>query len=189
MRRLGLLLVMLGVAWPAGAEEKLRPQDKVWLAQVEFLITKDERRAFEKTVPDQRDRFIDDFWAARDPDPSTPQNEARKDHLRRINYANANFAEGNTPGWSTPRGRTLLRWGPPDRRDQLMPPPSSLREERGAMLSRVTKLLYDVWIYTRPPAAKKGLVRRIIFEPDVEHNRYRALADEVLPATAADRWP
>lgn len=183
------ILIALGLTCPAAAGDTLRPQDKIWLKQVEFLITRDEQRAFEQTAASLREQFIEDFWSRRNPDPNAPVNAAREDHRRRIEYANANFREGSTPEWETPRGRTLLRWGPPDRRESLMAPPSQLRAERGAMLTRMTKLMFDVWYYSRPPAARAGLVRRIIFEPDVELNRYRAIADEQLPPTAASRWP
>ena len=62
-------------------------------------------------------RFLYDFWARHDPDPSTPQNEFYREHARRFAIANERFARSLTQrddGWNTDRGRIFILYGPPD---------------------------------------------------------------------------
>jgi len=52
------------------------------------------------------------FWKVRDPEPSTPKNEFREEHYRRINYANLWFGRGTpTQGWRTDMGRIYIKLG------------------------------------------------------------------------------
>jgi GWxTD domain-containing protein len=74
-------------------------------------------------------RFLTEFWQRRDPDPATPQNQARESFYQWIQYANEHYREGgrSRPGWKTDRGRVYLRNGPPDevlqRSQQAKAPP------------------------------------------------------------------
>jgi GWxTD domain-containing protein len=89
-----------------------------WLNEdVVYIITAKERAAFQKLKnEEQRDKFIAEFWARRDPTPGTPENEFKEEHYRRIAYANERFA-GTNPGWKTDRGRIYILYGPPDEID------------------------------------------------------------------------
>jgi len=86
-----------------------------WLDQdVRWIITSDERTAFIRLSSNaDRDQFVEEFWLRRDPTPDTPENEYKKEHYRRLAYANMHFAAA-TPGWETDRGRTYIVYGPPD---------------------------------------------------------------------------
>lgn len=61
---------------------------------------------------EDRQEFLEEFWARRDPDPSTPLNEYRQTYYQRIAFANKSFREGR-PGWKTDRGRAYILLGPP----------------------------------------------------------------------------
>src|SRR5437660_12253335 len=67
-----------------------------WLDEdVRWIITDEERQAFKQLSNDEeRDQFIEAFWARRDPTPDTPENEYKEEHYRRIAYANEHFAAG-----------------------------------------------------------------------------------------------
>ena len=95
-------------------EEAADYYDK-WLEQeVPYIITDDERSAFKPlTTDEEREVFIEQFWANRDPDPRTPTNEFKEEHYRRIAYANERFASG-VPGWRTDRGKIYIIHGKPD---------------------------------------------------------------------------
>jgi GWxTD domain-containing protein len=81
---------------------------------VKYIITGDERKAFDKlTTDEERENFIENFWRRRDPNPDTEENEYREQYYERIAYANENFASG-IPGWMTDRGRIYIAWGKPD---------------------------------------------------------------------------
>ena len=88
---------------------------KDWLEKdVAYIITDEERKAFKKLqTDDERERFIEEFWRRRDPDPDTDENEYREEYYERIAYANEHYASG-IPGWKTDRGRIYIMWGKPD---------------------------------------------------------------------------
>lgn len=81
---------------------------------VAYIITKDEKRAFDAlTTDEERENFIENFWRRRDPNPDTEENEYREEYYERIAYANEHYTSG-IPGWKTDRGRTYIAWGKPD---------------------------------------------------------------------------
>ncbi len=119
-----LLLVFLAASPAVSASQKKNPKDlqseqedysKKWLKEdVVYIITDEEKAVFQKlSTPEEKEKFIEDFWARRDPDPRTPTNEFREEHYRRIVYANEHFTSGD-PGWKTDRGRIYIIHGPPD---------------------------------------------------------------------------
>lgn len=88
-----------------------------WLKQdVVYIISDEEEAAFERLKTDEdRQQFVEQFWARRDPTPSTPENEFKQEHYRRIGYANEHYASNlPIPGWKTDRGRIYIMYGPPD---------------------------------------------------------------------------
>lgn len=95
--------------------QELKGAYKTWLDQdVAYIITDQERRAFKNLSNDEeREAFIEQFWARRNPNPDSPDNEYREEHYRRIAYANEHFAAGK-PGWKTDRGRIYIEYGKPD---------------------------------------------------------------------------
>ena len=96
-------------------KQELGKTYKKWLDEdVRWIITDEERSAFMQLSNDEeRDQFIEAFWARRDPTPDTPENEFKEEHYRRIAYANEHFAAG-IPGWKTDRGRIYIMYGPAD---------------------------------------------------------------------------
>jgi GWxTD domain-containing protein len=79
-----------------------------------YLISDEEKAVFETlTSGEEKERFIEQFWYRRDPDPRTAANEFREEHYRRIAYANEKYTSG-FPGWKTDRGRIYIIQGPPD---------------------------------------------------------------------------
>lgn len=102
------------------AQDRQRQEEQVdyylkWLQEdVRYIITPEEREVFlSLTTPEEKERFIEQFWFRRDPDPTTAINEFKEEHYRRIAYANDHFDEGKA-GWLTDRGRIYILHGPPD---------------------------------------------------------------------------
>jgi GWxTD domain-containing protein len=95
--------------------KELDSQYKKWLTEdVVYIITPEERSAFlHFSTNEEREQFIEAFWARRNPDPDSPENTFKEEHYRRIAYANEHYASG-IPGWKTDRGRIYIMWGPPD---------------------------------------------------------------------------
>jgi GWxTD domain-containing protein len=131
---MAVALLALGFAAPSGLAQKKKDQGgqdpstkvrnekpelkkayKDWLDKdVTYIITDEERKAFKKLETDEeRERFIEEFWRRRDPDPDTDENEYREEYYERIAYANEHYASG-IPGWKTDRGRIYIVYGKPD---------------------------------------------------------------------------
>jgi GWxTD domain-containing protein len=88
-----------------------------WLNEdVVYIISEEERRAFkELTTEEEREKFIEQFWLRRNPDPNSVENKAREEHYRRMAYADEHFSvKGGAPGWKTDRGMIYIKYGPPD---------------------------------------------------------------------------
>ncbi len=94
---------------------QLEPPYRKWLDEdVRYIIGEKERETFQQLTGDaERERFIEQFWLAKDPTPGTAANEFKEEHYRRIAYANERFA-GREPGWKTDRGRMYIIFGPAD---------------------------------------------------------------------------
>ncbi|GAH84100.1 unnamed protein product, partial [marine sediment metagenome] len=79
---------------------------------IRYIITPQEERIFREMPPEDRGEFIMDFWARRDSDPSTPENEFRSQYYTRLAVADKAFRAG-IPGWMTDKGRIYILLGPP----------------------------------------------------------------------------
>jgi GWxTD domain-containing protein len=128
MRRAFLLtgLVALGCSF-APAQKQTRPSSQTsqsdfksvyerWMDEdVAYIITPEEKRAFLLLKSDaERERFIEQFWRARESKAGGNQNAYRTEHYRRFAFANQNFGVSNVPGWKTARGRIYITLGQPD---------------------------------------------------------------------------
>lgn len=103
----------------APAKPKLAEQYRKWLEQdVVYIITDEERKQFlALSNDDEREKFMDNFWAVRNPKPGSQKNAFKDEHYDRLAYANAHFGlESNTPGWKTDMGRTWILFGAPTSR-------------------------------------------------------------------------
>lgn len=95
----------------------LDPESREFLTKVRYIITKQEHKIFLNLPPSEREKFIQEFWEKRDPDPGTEENEFREKYYTRIEEANMIFRDGAAPGWLQDRGRIYILLGPPDQRN------------------------------------------------------------------------
>jgi len=113
------LLVFLVLFLPA--QKKKSPKDlppvyQKWLQEeVVYIITAKERDVFLQLESDrEREIFIDAFWKARNPNPTSPENAFKKEHYRRIQYSNQWFGKDSPgPGWRTDMGKIYIILGEP----------------------------------------------------------------------------
>ncbi len=123
---LGCLLVLGWACCWATREPVLAPFYTHWLhEEVPYLITNEERELFLHQKSDaDRDRFIERFWQARNPDPHAPANPAKDEHYRRLEYANAHYGHGNVQdGWRSDRGMVLITLGKPQQIERFVETP------------------------------------------------------------------
>jgi len=137
--------------------QELKGPYKTWLNQdVAYIISDTERKAFMSLSNDEeRDAFIEQFWRRRNPNPDSPENEAREEHYRRIAYANEHYAAGK-PGWKTDRGRIYIEWGPPDSIDSH--PSGGLYDrpfDEGG--GTTTTFPFEVWHYRYLPGLGENI--------------------------------
>jgi GWxTD domain-containing protein len=85
---------------------------KRWLDRVDPLMMQAERKEAKTTAPSERVKFQEDFWRARNPDPSSPENPVRAQFEIRMRTAEKRFFI-NGKKW-TDCGRTFLVLGKPD---------------------------------------------------------------------------
>lgn len=132
---------------PRNVKPELKKAYKDWLDKdVAYIITDEERKAFKKLeTDDERERFIEEFWRRRDPDPDTDENEYREEYYERIAYANEHFASG-VPGWKTDRGRIYITWGKPDEVESH-PSGGSYQRESYEGGGSTTTYPFERWFY------------------------------------------
>ena len=79
-----------------------------------YLTTDDEKKEWKKVATDaDAEKFIALFWAKRDPDIKTPQNEFRERFEALAKLADERFALGKKRGALTERGKALILIGVP----------------------------------------------------------------------------
>ncbi len=132
---------------PRNVKPELKKAYKDWLEKdVTYVITDEERRAFKKlATDDERERFIEEFWRRRDPDPDTDENEFKEEYYERIAYANEHFSSG-IPGWKTDRGRIWIMYGKPDERE-THPMGGSYERQSYEGGGNTTTYPFEVWFY------------------------------------------
>ena len=103
MRHHGLILLVgfaLAVFLAPVAEAQLSDNYAGWTDGPEgFLLTKKEKKAWGKIKTDaEAERFIDLFWARRNPEPNSGFNAFRAEFEARVRFADQNFGYGNRRG-------------------------------------------------------------------------------------------
>ena len=111
------IFVLLSISLFSSADIKIKdlpPSYRKWLQEdVVYIITATEKKVFMKLETDrERNIFIEAFWKHRDPNPNTVKNEFKKEHYRRITFANQRFGkESPGPGWRSDMGRIYITLG------------------------------------------------------------------------------
>jgi GWxTD domain-containing protein len=149
-----MALLLCPPAATAAKHSQLPPRYEHWLDQeVNYLITNQERTTFLGLATDQdRDRFIESFWAIRNPDPNSPSNTFREEHYRRLEYANTHYglpSAGN--GWRTDRGMVYITLGPP-------------QQKRSYPNTKYLEPL-ETWFYQDPGSALAPYFSVLFFQP------------------------
>ena len=118
-KRAFLLLVFGGAAVLSADDriDKLDPVHKKWFEEeVTYIITDQEKEVFLSlpAVRESRLSIRQTFGSGGDPDPASPENEFKKEHYERLDYANRIFSrDAPRPGWKTDMGRFWIILGKP----------------------------------------------------------------------------
>ena len=110
------LLASCVVAEAASEGDKLSKNDRKWLEQeVVAFITAEEIKIFHELSSKDRELFRELFWARRDPNPRTPDNEFRENLKRRIKRADGEIRTPGQKGSLTDMGAVFILLGGPSR--------------------------------------------------------------------------
>ena len=148
---LALALLPPGLA----AAQKLDKDDKKWLDDVRPILTADEEKTY-KGLKEKGDRleFQKIFWARRDADLATPENEFQAEYAKARAEADTKFRASGMTGSLTDCGRTLILLGKPD----------EVQEET---MSSPGMLVPQTWTYRdRPGQTFQGGKAEIAFDGD-----------------------
>ncbi len=156
------------------------------LTHLAYVLTEDQQVEFRSLPSEQRAEWLRIRWAELDPTPTTPENERRIAHYRRLAYAREHFARDREPGWDA-RGQLLLRYGPPDERRTI---PGDVVPGLGLVPPK------EIWVYRWLDAAFEledarfqgdfvdGIAERRTNRPDMEVGITALGVDQEIPAAA-----
>ncbi len=164
-----LLLVSFSVPYIPAQEPKRSPDEKPrkvkpeikkayveWINDHDLILSKPERDAWKKLETDEeRDKFIEEFWRVRDPDPDTEENEYKQQFYERVAYANEHFTSGKA-GRLTDRGRIYIKFGKPD---SIESHPAGGYYDRPAWEGGGSTSTYpfEKWFYRHIPNVRNGI--------------------------------
>jgi len=153
--RSAILLAVALLSPGLAAAQKLDKDDKKWLDDVRPILTVDEEKTY-KGLKEKGDRqeFQKIFWARRDADLATPENEFQAEFQAARATADQKFRVAGLAGSTTDCGRTFILLGKPD----------EVQEETG----RATGLMVpQTWTYRdRPGHTFQGGKAVIAFDAD-----------------------
>jgi GWxTD domain-containing protein len=127
-RRFAILLAVTLLPPGLAAAQKLDKDDKKWLDDVRPIMLGDEERIY-KSFKEKADRieFQKIFWARRDADLATPENEFQTEYLKARADADIRYRMSGAMGSATDCGRTFILLGKPDEvQEESTPPPGLL---------------------------------------------------------------
>jgi GWxTD domain-containing protein len=157
MRRSFVPLALAAWLAATAATAQLSQTNKDWSSgPAGFLLTESERKAYAQVKTDaEAQAFIDLFWARRDPDLNTVQNEFKLDYDMRVAAADKQFSTDKIKGSMSDRGKVLALMGRPLAAQNL---PPGANEEEGNRPGFIEHGGTQIWMYTKDgkPAAKKA---------------------------------
>ena len=162
-----LVCFALSVCLAPIAEAQLSDEYADWTDGPEgFLLTKKEKKAWGKIGSDaEAERFIELFWARRNPEPTSPFNAFRAEFEAKVRFADENFGYGAVRGSLSERGWVLMLMGKPhgrDLRESFQAQDLALPETTGGETAAGR---IDVWVYYSDRLPKKFKTRgpRVVY--------------------------
>lgn len=157
---------------PGLALDKLGPGMRAEYDGLQYLLTSGLKSQFLGLSSDSlRAEWLRRYWRLRDPTPTTPENERRQEHERRVAHARAELSAAEPPGWDA-RGRIYIAYGEPD---SIIEELSDVRAGLGYVPSRQDWLyVQQGWIaqFERPNPRGPWLLGKssatLSYRPDIE---------------------
>lgn len=130
----------------------LGPNERIWYEDVSLLTTDEEHEELSRAVDRlDRNRLRRRFWVLSDPTPTTPVNERRVEHYRRVFNALTNFTSDDEVGRTRPwdrRGDIYIRFGHPDHQtwsdNVVFETDSDVAHVKTRLNTRATEALHEI---------------------------------------------
>jgi len=113
-----LLMFLIGLLAASPTEAQLSAEYEDWEKSPEaFLLTKKEKKEWAKiTTNEAAERFIELFWARRNPELTSAYNPFKAEFEAKVRFADEAFGAKNHRGATSDRGRVLILMGRPESR-------------------------------------------------------------------------
>jgi GWxTD domain-containing protein len=112
--------------------------------ELALVASDDEMAAFDALPPEEKPIFVENFWARRDPDPTTPINEVKNAFYQRYYYVQERYSTPFREGVDTDMGRIYLKYGEPD---EILRSPMGMRSEVTIDTSSWQSDPFEAWEY------------------------------------------
>jgi GWxTD domain-containing protein len=101
--------------YPGANEIRSDDDARKFKNDIAYIAAPEELRLFDSLNLEGKKNFQNEFWEGKDPDTSTPVNEYKLEHYRRLKYVDERFTRmgGTVPGWKTDQGRVYVLYGEP----------------------------------------------------------------------------
>lgn len=155
-----LALILVGSCFLLAGGKKKKDKYEEWLKkEVKLLISSAEVKEFKALKTDEeKDQFIELFWAKRDPTPGTKENEFRDEWYQRLEYVEKNFNYGPTRGINCDMGKVYMFFGPPA---QVKGGPGGVRPN--PMGGSQMEAPPQIWVYQAMPSLGLNEPFRVVF--------------------------
>ncbi len=151
----------------AGLRNKYTPysqeEEQQVYKELSLVGTPEELAAFRALPPEEKPLFVENFWARRDPDRNTPENEYKNAFYTRYQYAQEHFSTPFLEGIDTDRGRVYLKYGPPD---QIITSPVGMPSQVDVDSSSWASEPFEAWEYLTPGGVESQYILFVFVDYD-----------------------
>jgi GWxTD domain-containing protein len=99
--------------------KRLEPEELLAYFGIQYNMNQFQAKQYlSLPTKEEREKWLALFWLDLDPTPTTPQNERKIEHEKRVRLARKLFGTRKAPGWDK-RGETLIRFGLPSNREKV----------------------------------------------------------------------
>jgi GWxTD domain-containing protein len=137
-----MMLCLLALVTVVYAEDK-------WINTIKILLTEQEKADYKKLKTDaEKEKFVNDAWAKRDPTPDTPDNEFKTNFENNLSQVNERMKKKNA--FESDMGQTLLLLGPPaEQKDEGGKKTANYGEDEEEGAAAAGK---KIWVYKSLPS-------------------------------------
>ncbi len=166
MRRSIVPLALVALAFASVAAAQLSETYKSFPdGPAGFVMTDADKKAFAQLKTDaEAQAWIDLFWAKRDPDLNTVENEFKLDFDQRVAAADKMFSTDKLKGSMTDRGKVLILMGKPLAHQNVA---AGADQDQGNRPTFIERGASQIWTYTKdgkPPAKKSDAILFVFTE-------------------------